>query len=209
MVWFLQQFESAAAGVFRRGLPPDGDLRVSAVACVFFSVLHTGSVQDTDFTTEDNSSALQRCFSKGWLHTDNIDNKTKYFFPSSLHYWYIEWKLWSFFNATFHTDNILDFVIGLISIFSPQMLLTTWRVSSAGHVQCPPEAQYQDEFYCCCHTHSNGSLVTFPEFGTAKGRVDFYIPTKKWGDSCEMATSLCNIPGSFHHKQDPMEPLFL
>jgi len=43
------------------------------------------------------------------------------------------------------------------------------------------EAQYQDEFYRCCHTHSNGSLVTFPEFGTAKGRVDFYIPAKQWG----------------------------
>jgi hypothetical protein len=25
------------------------------------------------------------------------------------------------------------------------------------------------------------SLVTFPEFGTAKGRVDFYIPAKSWG----------------------------
>ena len=61
------------------------------------------------------------------------------------------------------------------------MLLTTRRVSFAGHVQCPPEAQYQDEFYHCCHTHSNGLLVTFPEFGAAKGWVDFYIPTKKWG----------------------------
>jgi len=152
-----------------------------AVTCVFSSVLRTGSVQDTDFTTEDDSSALQLCFSKGWLHTDNIDNKTKYFFSSSLHCWYIEWKLWGFLDTTFHADNILDFVIDVISIFSPQMLSTTWRVSAAGHVQCPPEAQYQDEFYRCCHTHSNGSLVTFPEFGTAKGRVDFYIPAKQWG----------------------------
>ena len=61
------------------------------------------------------------------------------------------------------------------------MLSTTRRVSSGGYVQRPPEAQYQDEFYRCCHTLSNGSLVTFPEFGTAKGRVDFYIPAKEWG----------------------------
>ena len=38
-------------------------------------------------------------------------------------------------------------------------------------------------FYRCCHTLSNGSLVTFPEFGTAKGLgcVDFYIPARHWG----------------------------
>ena len=140
-----------------------------------------GSVQDTDFTTEDNSSALQLCFRKGWLHTDYIDNKTKYFFSSSLHRWYIEWKLWGILDTTFCADDILDFVIDVISIFSPRMLSTTRRVSAAGQVQRPPEAQYQDEFYRCCHTRSNGSLVTFPEFGTAKGRVDFYIPAKKWG----------------------------
>ena len=152
-----------------------------AVAHVFGSVLRTGSVQDTDFTTEDNSSALQRCFSQGWLHTDNIDDETVYFFSSSFHRWYMEWKLWGLFDKTFHADNILDFVVDVISLFSPRMLSTTRRVSSAGHVQRPPEAQYQDEFYRCCHTHSNGSLITFPEFGTAKGRVDFYIPAKQWG----------------------------
>ena len=152
-----------------------------AVACVFSSVLRTGSVQDTNFTTADNSSALQLCFSKGWLHTDNIDNKTEYFFPSSLHRWCIEWKLWGVWDTTFCLDNILDFMIDVISIFSSQRLSTTRRVSAAGYFQHPPEAQYQDEFYRCCHTHSNGSLVTFPKFSTAKGRVDFYIPAKQWG----------------------------
>ena len=176
----MQQFKSAAARVFRRGLPPDDALRVPAVACVFSAVLCTGSVQSTDFTAEDNSSALQLCFSEGWLHTDYIDNKTQYFFPSSLHRWYVEWKLWGVLDTTFHASNILDFVIDVISIFSPQMLLTTRRVSAAGH-QRSPQAQYQYEFYRCCHTRSNGSLVTFPEFGTAKGRVEFYIPAKQWG----------------------------
>jgi len=177
----LQQFESPAAGEIRRGLPLDDNLRVPAVACVFSSVLCTGSVQDTDFTTEDNGGALQLCFSKGWLHTDTIDDETEYFFPSSLHRWYIEWKLCGVLDTTFHADNILDFVIDVISIFSPRMLSTTRRVSAAGHVQQPLEAQYQDEFYRCCHTRSNGSLVTFPEFGTAKERADFYIPAKQWG----------------------------
>jgi len=143
-----------------------------------------GSVRETDFTTEDNRSALRLCFSKGWLHTDVIDDETEYFFPSSLHRWYTEWKLWGMWDAldtTYCADNILDFVIKVISLFSPRILSTTQRVTAAGHVQRPPEAQYQDEFYRCCHTHSNGSLVTFPEFGTAKGWVDFYIPVKEWG----------------------------
>ena len=35
--------------------------------------------------------------------------------------------------------------------------------------------------YHCFHALSEGSLVTFPEFGTANGRVDFYIPAKSWG----------------------------
>ncbi|EDR08420.1 uncharacterized protein LACBIDRAFT_297062 [Laccaria bicolor S238N-H82] len=180
-VWFLQQFESAAAGVFRRGLLPDDALRVLAVACVFFAVLCMGSMQDTNFTTEDNTRALQLCFSEGWLHTDYIDNKTEYFFPSTFHRWYVEWKLWDILDTTFHADKILDFVINVISIFSPQMLSTKRRVTTAGHVQHSPQAQYQNEFYRCCHTHSNGSLILFPEFGTTKGQVDFYIPAKQWG----------------------------
>ena len=131
-VWFLQQFASAAAGVFKRGLPPDDALRVPAVASVFSSLLRIGSVQDTDFTTEDNSSALQLCFSKGWLHTDNIDNKTRYFFPSSLHRWYVEWNVWGVLGTTFRADNVLDFVIDVVSPFSPRMLSTTRRVIAAG-----------------------------------------------------------------------------
>ena len=61
------------------------------------------------------------------------------------------------------------------------MLSTERRVSIAGDVQRPPEAQYQDEFYRCCHLYSQGSLIAFPEFGTAEGRIDFYIPSLKWG----------------------------
>lgn len=138
-------------------------------------------MKDTDFTTKDHSDALQLCFRKGWLHTDRIDSKTRYFFPSGLHRWYIDWKLRGFLHTTFHADNILDFVIDVIQKFCPRMLSTTRRINDAGHVQRLPEAQYQQEFYRCCHLHSSGSLIAFPEFGTAKGRVDFYIPAKGWG----------------------------
>lgn len=37
-----------------------------------------------------------------------------------------------------------------------------------------------NEFYRCAHLHSEGSLFTFPEFGSAKGRADFFVNSKKW-----------------------------
>jgi hypothetical protein len=57
----------------------------------------------------------------------------------------------------------------------------TGRQIGPGFIQRPPEAQFQDEFYRCCQRYSKGSLVTFPEYGTKSGRVDFYIPSKEWG----------------------------
>ena len=42
-----------------------------------------------------------------------------------------------------------------------------------------------------------------------KGGSIFTFPLKNGGwNFCEMATSLRNMPGGFHHKLDPMEPFF-
>jgi len=73
--------------------------------------------------------------------------------------------------------DILTFVISIIKKFSPKRLATE-RTLPFGEIQSVPEAQYQVEFYRCC---SSGSIVTFPEYGTGQGRVDFYIPAKEWG----------------------------
>jgi len=48
-------------------------------------------------------------------------------------------------------------------------------------VQSVPEAQFQDEFYHACAAYMNNSVVSFPEFGMRCGRIDFFIPSKKWG----------------------------
>ncbi len=37
--------------------------------------------------------------------------------------------------------------------------------------------------------HWNGSIKAYPEFGTKNGRVDFYIPSKRWG--VELRRPLC------------------
>jgi len=120
---------------------------------------------------------------RGMYHTDIINEleDVGYCFPSRLHHWYVEWKLWGTkplvpFNAT----QLLDFAVTVIRMFSPQVLTTGYQIGP-GFIQRPPEAQFQDEFYRCCHRYSKGSLVTFPEYGKKSGRADFYLPSKKWG----------------------------
>ena len=141
---------------------------------------------EADFKTEDEKSALKRCFHNGWLHVDKLGimdspDDVGYYFPSSLHRWYVEWKLSDVLPPTrFQPTSLLEFVIDVIRLFSPHYLSAKRRIGP-GCIQRLPEAQYQDELYRCCYTLSQGSLVTFPEFGTAKGRVDFYIPAKSWG----------------------------
>ena len=176
--------ERPPASIFTRGLPSSRDLQLPPVAHVFFSVLSTGVVTDAEFTAEDDKAALSRCFHKGWLHTDKLDhigrpNEFGYFFSSPLHRWYVEWKLWDTLPATpLEVVDILELIIGVIAKFSPSKLSTEQRIGP-GCIQRPPRAQYQDEFYRCCHNYSGGSLLTFPEYETAKGQVDFYIPTKR------------------------------
>ena len=185
-----------------RGLPAKSDLQDLARARVFHSALRQNAVTTSNFTSEDDLSALEDCFRQGWLHADNFDSKVVYVFASPLHQWYLEARLLeNTLPATFVADNITDFALNVIRMFSRQAL-SAKRTIGPGCVQRPPEAQYQDEFYRCCHVYSNGALSTFPEFGTAKGRVDFYIPTRQWGvellasDSDQIAQHACQFSPS-------------
>ena len=187
----LQQLNST--GIFGRGLPLNTDLQDSATARVFSAVLRKGLVKDADYRGEpesDEKKALQRCYQNGWLHADllptdlvDVDGATGYFFPSSLHRWHVEWNLWGSVDqrqAEFQANSLLELVINVIRLFSPSRFSTERRLGP-GCIQRLPEAQYQDELYRCCHAFSEGSLLTLPEFGTAKGRADFYVPAKRWG----------------------------
>jgi len=103
-----------------------------------------------------------------------------YIFPSPLHRWFVEGKLFGFNPTVPPHITLLQFSTEVIRSFSPLNLANERRIGP-GFIQRPLEAQYQDEFYRSCHELSRGSTITFPEFGTAKGRVDFYIPARKWG----------------------------
>jgi hypothetical protein len=75
-----------------------------------------------------------------------------------------------------------EFIVKVISVQSPLRLnFSEKKRICPACIQQPPEALCQDGLYLCCRGRSNGSLVTFPVFGIANGRADFYIPAKKWG----------------------------
>jgi len=74
---------------------------------------------------------------------------------------------------------IEDFVIAVIRKFIP-LNLSAPRTFGAT-TQSMPEMQFQDEFYRACMSHIKGCILSFPEFGNKRGRIDFFIPFKKWG----------------------------
>jgi hypothetical protein len=64
-----------------------------------------------------------------------------------------------------------------------------------------PEAQYQDEFYRFLFTVTHGNVRISPEFASAEyakvaGRIDFFIPTVKWGIEITRDISRLNEHGS-------------
>ena len=58
------------------------------------------------------------------------------------------------------------------------------QVGNAGAVH-PPEAAYQDKFYCSLFSATEGCVRISSEYSSAQGarpgRIDFFIPSKKWG----------------------------
>jgi hypothetical protein len=197
---------ATSSSVFVRGLPEKPDLQDPVVAQIFSAVLRYNYITKSDdddrrrrrrrrrSNPDDGSnpgnifpfSKIKLCFRRGWLHSDKLSvigqgDRIGYFFPSSLHRWYLEWNLWETLpKVPFKTNGLLNFVISVVSCFSPTRLAETRRLASGGTQQIP-EAHYQDEFYMNCHICSKGSILSFPECGTMKGRVDFYIPAKEWG----------------------------
>jgi len=131
---------------------------------------------------EEDRKTLEHCFKMGWLHATVGQHETRYIFTTPLHQWFVEYYLGTKVADSTPIDQELpDFAINVIRRFSHVILSTKREIVGTSNLQRPPEAQYQDEFYRCCHEYSNGSLISFPEFGNASGKVDFYIPCNQWG----------------------------
>jgi hypothetical protein len=171
-----------SGNIFSRGLPPRTEMS-HALARVLRVALNKGFVSPCDLQTPDDKEALICCFEKGWLHAEKPDSGSPgkedvYIFASPVHRWYSQALLAQSDTVVIREDRLLQFVTNVIKLFSP-INLSTPRHISPQCIQRPPEAHFQDEFYRCSYEHTGGSVL-FPEFGTPCGRVDFFIPSKKW-----------------------------
>lgn len=176
-------WESLQAGgrVFKRGLPAPDQLGDAHIARVFRKVLCDKSVKEKDFDKGEERTALKRCWKKGWLHA--IGDGPNYIFTTGLHELYLAHYLEPKgldITAAASYHDLPTFVFHVIKRFSPNQLSPNERLGPANIVR-PQEAQYQDEFYCCCLDYTDKAIKTLSEFGNRKGRIDFYIPSKKWG----------------------------
>jgi len=115
-----------------------------------------------------------------WFHTEiRTDIKgVLYTFASPLHRRCIDWMVNGLpLESRVTESNLLEFTLAVIKKFSRQSLE---KRELGPKAQSIPEAQFQDAFYAASSKHASGS-VSFPEFGTKSGRMDFFIRSKKWG----------------------------
>ena len=174
--------------VFGRGLPQGHVLRETPdITAIMNEVVRKESIVCEDnYLASDpkhddaRQAALRKIFRAGWLHTEiraDIDG-ILYTFASPLHRRCIDWKLnGPPLESRIIEPNLFEFALAIIQRFSRQSLE---KREIGPKAQSIPEAQFQDEFYSSSSRHSKGS-VSFPEFGTKKGRIDFFIRSKKWG----------------------------
>ena len=114
----------------------------------------------------------------------NLDEDSLYTFASPLHQQLWSWHLLPQTDYQLPFQDLFSFVKDTVSWFRPSQLdVSDRRVGSTNHR--PPEAQYQDEYYRCVHTLTQGNVRISPEYaaaaGSRPGRIDFFIPSMKWG----------------------------
>ncbi|KAF8263271.1 hypothetical protein EI94DRAFT_1741297 [Lactarius quietus] len=168
--------------IFGRGLPAVQYLQDPQTVNALSIVARKSRVLTTE-VTEDIQERLIFCAQKGWLYSDaSNEHGTVYYFASKFHQWWVQWKLFldDRWAGNVKEDNIVDFAKKVLQRFNPGAFTRQRAINDSGAVQRTPEAQYQDEFYRCCHDLFDRSVVVFPEFATKRGRVDFYVKSRKW-----------------------------
>jgi hypothetical protein len=158
------------------------ELLEPSIARVFHAALANNFVTEKMLDSMEDKNALDLCFRHGWLHATLFQDHPVYIFATPLHRWFVEYYLGAEVAkfTPIAGQGLPAFAIEVIRNFSRLNLSSGKRIGVLDN-QRPPETRYQDEFYRCCHKHANGSLFSFPDFGNASGRVDLYIPGRKWG----------------------------
>jgi hypothetical protein len=173
--------------VFARGLPSVDDLHDDPnVTALLTEVIRKQCIvcKDKYLTSDpkdddDQKGALRLIFRSGWLHTEIRADITGvlYTFASPLHRRCVDWMVNGLpVESKITESKPLEFALAVIKKFSRQSL----DKCEVGPEVQSREVQFQDEFYSASSKHASGP-VTFPEFGTRNGRIDFVIQSKKWG----------------------------
>jgi hypothetical protein len=110
-------------------------------------------------------SPLWRCFEYRWLHNEVITpSQVVYMFASPLHKQYVQcMPLGNLEKGAISKNCIEDIIITVICKSIPLNLSgpCVFGVTT----QFTPEAQFQEEFYCACMSHTKDCMLSFPEFG--------------------------------------------
>ncbi|KAF9531360.1 hypothetical protein CPB83DRAFT_904486 [Crepidotus variabilis] len=164
------------------GLP---DFDVFRMGEIFRSMLKIGYLDAPESRRGEEPTLLDICHSQGWFHSDetgHYPNSIRYSFPSPLHRACISWHVDPVIGDLPDTWTLYDFVVNVIGCF--RLCDLRPRVDEQ-----PPEVQYQNELYHALLTRLNGGVRITPEFSSRRGvrlagRIDFFIPGKRWGIEC-------------------------
>ena len=165
---------------FSRGLPRREDLQDMQVARLFRKLLAVKEIRHNQIDSEEDQQSFENLYKKGWVGlVKHSGDGVCYIFATGLHERVVDCLLGvKIEQPNIKEASLFDFTLAVLRRFPFRQLAAPKQVGNS--VQNPPEARYQDESYRCAHLHSEGSLVMFPEFGSAKGRVDFFVNSKKW-----------------------------
>ncbi|PLN74690.1 hypothetical protein BDW42DRAFT_181882 [Aspergillus taichungensis] len=134
----------------------------------------------------EKTQALQTCYNNGWVHrmVTNNDSEEIAVFPSRLHLKWIEYLVGdNRRRLPPHYTNLHNLCCDILARFSVINLQhsTEGKKLASAALPRPVEAQYQDEFYrVFCDVAGRGVPISSEWSGTSSGRVDFWIPEKKW-----------------------------
>ncbi|EED23457.1 conserved hypothetical protein [Talaromyces stipitatus ATCC 10500] len=146
-------------------------------------------LEDGYILFDESSDGIRCCYENGWIHRailgdSSLQQNSVGVLPSRLHEKYVEFLIGEtqlHFPEAFPT--IQSLCMEILKRFSAKKLRHSveGKLSTASRLR-PLEAQYQDEFYRAFNSVVGRGVPISSEWSReGDGRVDFWIPQKRWG----------------------------
>ncbi|ODM16358.1 hypothetical protein SI65_08358 [Aspergillus cristatus] len=182
VIWFLEDTATVFDKLSRESVNhsfPRIERSTSKISNILNKITEEGSVP---FNLND--ADIRFCYQNGWIHRVALDGDDIAVLPSRLHEKYIEYWIGTMSKplpARFDSlQKLCKEILSKFSIMNLRHSAGGKRMSTASQPR-PVEAQYQDEFYKgFVHVAGQGVPISSEWSRTKDGRVDFYIPEKKW-----------------------------